>query len=162
MRLSFLVLCVAACGSVKNNGTDSGTDSFTCPANEFISCDGTMAKSCNAAGNGTTTQDCGAAGCNTDAKRCNMCVPNSVSCGANTVDHCGADGLPASQDTCAIGCVDGNATTPAHCAYLEPRYLPDICDAVATDLDLTISNVVTFDTGLDTNCNGGVVTQQSG
>jgi hypothetical protein len=157
MRSSWLLLWViAGCGSVKNQPE---ADAFTCTANEFLSCDGTVARSCNGAGEGTTTQDCGAAGCNADAKRCNQCAPNTASCGNNALDHCGPDGMPASQDTCAIGCVDAPA---AHCAYLEPRYLPDVCDAPATMPALTISVSATFDTALDTNCNGGVVTQTGG
>lgn len=134
-------------------------DPEACTAHEFVACEGSVLQSCNAAGDGTTTQDCGAAGCNAEAKRCNQCVPNSDSCGIapNEIDHCGSDGLPEGQDTCQLACT----TTPtAHCAYLEPRYLPDICDSVATALTLSIDNLASLDTGLDTNCNGGIVRQE--
>lgn len=134
-------------------------DPGACTANEFVACEGNIVRTCNATGDGTTTQDCGAAGCNADAKRCNQCVPNSDSCGAgpNEIDHCGPDGLPAGQDTCQLACM----TTPsAHCAYLEPRYLPDICDKVATEPVLTVNNLAHLDTGLDTNCNGGIARQE--
>ncbi len=136
-------------------------DRGACIANEFIACEGSTLQTCNAAGDGTTTQDCGASGCNADAKRCNQCVPNSDSCGAapNEIDHCGPDGLPAGQDACQLGCV---AAPSPHCAYLEPRYLPDICDKVAALPNFTVDNIASFDTALDTNCNGGVLNQDGG
>jgi hypothetical protein len=106
-------------------------------------------------------QDCGPAGCNADAKRCNQCVPSTSSCsvGADKVDHCGADGLPASDETCVLGC---KADPAAHCAYLEPRYLPDICDLAATIPEFVVDNFTTIDTGADSTCTGGVVTQVGG
>jgi hypothetical protein len=49
-----------------------------------------------------------------------------------------------------------------HAPYLEPRYLPDICDAVATATDFTVTGSASFDTQLANNCTGGVVGQDSG
>ncbi len=132
-----------------------------CIANEFVACEGSTLQTCNAAGDATTTQDCSAAGCNAGAKRCNQCTPNSDSCGTrmNEIDHCGSDGLPASPETCQLGCV---ATPSPHCAYLEPRYLPDVCDTAATMPSFTVDDIANFDTSLDNNCNGGVVNQDGG
>lgn len=136
-------------------------DPGVCTANEFVACEGSIVRTCNATGDGTTTQDCSAAGCNANAKRCNQCVPNADSCvaGTNEIHHCGPDGLPAGQDTCQRGCI---AAPSAHCAYLEPRYLPDICDTVAAMPNFTVDHIASFDTALDTNCNGGVVNQDGG
>jgi hypothetical protein len=130
----------------------------SCPANEFIACEANVARTCNATGDGTLTQDCGVAGCNADAKRCNQCVPNTDSCSisANELDHCGADGLRGIPEVCLLGC----KTTPAaHCAYLEPRYLPDICDTPATNGDREVNSPVTIDTSVDSDCTGGIVMQ---
>jgi len=156
-----LLLCLAsACGFPRPADVLSDGE-IACTANQFVACDGTVLYTCNATGDGTTTQDCGASGCNADAKRCNQCTPNADSCGVgpNELDHCGPDGLPAGSDTCALACTA--APTP-HCPYLEPRYLPDVCDAVATMSDFTVSNAANFDTGLDSGCNGGVIRQDGG
>jgi hypothetical protein len=132
-----------------------------CSPNEFIACEGSSARTCNATGDGSTMEDCGAPGCNADARRCNQCVPNTDSCGATETEiaHCGPDGLPGGQGTCELGCIE---EPTSHCEYLEPRYLPDICDAIAVIPDLTIDNSSTFDTNLDVNCTGGVVSQAGG
>jgi hypothetical protein len=51
-------------------------------------------------------------------------------------------------------------TTPApHCGYIEPRYLPEICDQPAQIENLIISGSASFDPNLDSNCNGGIVAQ---
>jgi hypothetical protein len=132
----------------------------SCTANEFIACEATVARTCNATGDGTITQDCGVAGCNAGARRCNECVPSTDTCtSANALEHCGADGLPANPEACLLGC----KTTPAaHCAYLEPRYLPDVCDVPTTNGDLEVSGAMTIDTGVDSRCTGGIVTQTGG
>ena len=69
--------------------------------------------------------------------------------------------MTVAEQTCASGCVAEGATA-AHCAYLEPRYVPDACDEPATEPSLVITTSATFDTNLDTNCTGGVVTQTGG
>lgn len=133
----------------------------SCTANEFIACDANGARICNATGDGTTTQDCGSSGCNPDARRCNQCLPNTDSCSmsVNKIDHCGSDGLLIGQDTCSIGCI---ATPVAHCAYIEPRYLPNACDALASMPTFTVTGSGNFDTNLDNNCTGGLVAQAGG
>jgi hypothetical protein len=150
-----LLCLIAACGFPRPADVP---EPISCTANEFIGCDGNSAQTCNETGDGAVKQECGVAGCNADAKRCNQCVPSSDSCGtaSNEIDHCGADGLPAGQDTCALACV---ASPKAHCAYLEPRYLPNVCDSPAAMPMLVISGNASIDTGLDTNCTGGVVHQ---
>jgi hypothetical protein len=63
-------------------------------------------------------------------------------------------------DTC-VACVAGTQAVAAHCQYLEPKWLPNICDEKATE-DLFMPNAsASFDSSLDTNCNGGVVAQGS-
>lgn len=154
-RLLGMLWLPAACGFPRPADVP---EPITCTPNEFIACDGNSAQTCNATGDGAIIEDCGVAGCNDDAKRCNRCVPSSDACGATAseIDHCGPDGLPAGQQACSLACL----TTPnAHCAYLEPRYLPNVCDAAATMPMFDITANVSFDTGLDINCNGGIVHQ---
>ena len=43
-----------------------------------------------------------------------------------------------------------------------PKYVPDVCDAAATQPDLTIASDTAIDTGDATNCNGGLVAQATG
>lgn len=168
-----LALTLVACGKVESElpdadeppPTDAQVDSpdapdvTTCTPDEFVDCDGGNARICNANGNGVIIMSCGTAGCNADARRCNQCVPSSVVCDGNVVESCDADGLELPDEPCLRSCV---ATPSAHCEYLAPVYLPDVCDARATMPSLAISTSVTIDTGLDTNCTGGIVTQTGG
>ncbi|HSS01235.1 MAG TPA: hypothetical protein VLM79_29455, partial [Kofleriaceae bacterium] len=135
------------------------TTTFTCTANEFIACDASGARICNAAGDGTLTQDCGLPGCNSDAKRCNQCIPDADTCNGVVLDRCGPDGLPFSHETCLLEC----KTSPrAHCARVEPQYLPNVCDVSASLPDLVVDDSRMFDTTINDNCMGGVITQISG
>jgi hypothetical protein len=43
-----------------------------------------------------------------------------------------------------------------------PRFVPDVCDALATQPDLTISADTTLDTSDAANCNGGLIAQATG
>ena len=113
---------------------------------------------CNAEGSSYAVTPC-EFGCSEASGGCNECAPNSVVCAGSELNRCGSDGLPASSETCALSCV--NEPNP-HCAYLEPKYLPDICDVLANQETLVISSSGTFDTNLNSNCNGGVVTQAGG
>jgi hypothetical protein len=133
---------------------------ISCTANEFIACDDAQtARSCNATGDGFVVDACGAPGCNATAGRCNECVPSEVACDGDVVESCGANGLPLPDETCQLACV---AAPSAHCAYLSPKYLPDVCDALATEPSFTVGTTTTFDTNLETACTGGVVTQSGG
>lgn len=176
--IALLALALAACGNVQDQppGADGpttptadadpaspdaeptpGADAVTCTAGEFVACDdASTARSCNATGDGFVTTSCGAPGCNASAGRCNECVPSSIACDGDVVESCDADGLALPDETCALSCVDGPT---AHCAYLSPKYLPDVCDALATEPTFTIGTVTSFDTNLDVACTGGIITQ---
>ncbi len=167
-----VTLAVAACGKVEEAPVDAGdqpddaqVDSpdgmviTTCTPNQFVDCDGGNARICNASGDGATIQSCGAPGCNPGAMRCNACVPSSSTCDGAVVESCGADGLALPDETCQLSCT---ATPSAHCAYISPRYLPNVCDGVAAMPGLTITTSGTIDTALDASCTGGVVTQVGG
>jgi hypothetical protein len=87
----------------------------------------------------------------------------AVSCTAGAIKTClGDDALTCNATgdgyehvACDLGCK--NEPTP-HCGYIEPRYLPDICDSPAAT-DLTISTSGSLDPNLDLNCNGGLLSQ---
>ncbi|HEU0032417.1 MAG TPA: hypothetical protein VFQ53_17415 [Kofleriaceae bacterium] len=152
---------------VADAGADAAVDTVdappieTCTPDQFVDCDGTSARICNATGDGVIATECGAAGCNATAGRCNACVPDSATCAGNTVQHCTADGALGATESCTLGC----GTTPsAHCKYIEPRYdaLQDSCDALATLPSLVIDTNQSFDTAADILCTGGVRTQTSG
>ena len=73
---------------------------------------------------------------------------------------CNSTGDSLDTLSCDYGSCLGTPTP--HCPYLEPQYLPDVCDVTAPIPELSISNSGSFDTGLDTNCTGGVVSQAGG
>lgn len=85
------------------------------------------------------------------------CNPGDVGgCDQGQALVCNTEGDGYQLTACNTTCID----TPApHCAYLQPRYAPDICDAPATAAPMDITNSGTLDTGLDANCNGGIVPQ---
>lgn len=149
-----------ACGDL---GLCTAGETCPCTADEFLACDGDTAMYCNATGDGVTREEC-AAGCNADAARCNECVPNSATCtgGQTGVETCGPDGLPSEVTECSQYCVPGTTVSEAHCAYLEPMYLPDICDAPAQAAALELANNIELDTSADATCNGGIVAQTNG
>jgi hypothetical protein len=79
------------------------------------------------------------------------------------VQTCLSDGsATATIDTCVASCVAAAGNTPAHCRYLEPKWLPDICDMPATIDDFTIATSASLDTNLATSCTGGLVAQAPG
>jgi len=138
----------------------------TCTANAFVSCpDASTEWLCNATGDGVLTIDCGAPGCNETTQGCNQCVPDAVSC---TSDHmglqqCASDGSGNTPgQTCTNGCIDATVDTPAHCAYISPVWMPDVCDAPATEPSFEVTTNASLDTTLQATCNGGVITQASG
>jgi hypothetical protein len=131
----------------------------SCTPDAFQDCaDAETVVACNATGDGTIEIACGAPGCNAGAGRCNQCVASTQTCDGAVLERCDADGLLLPDVACALTCVDAPA---AHCAYLAPRYLADVCDAPATAPTFA-PGTVTIDTGLDANCTGGVITQPSG
>jgi hypothetical protein len=131
--------------------------SLSCTPGDFLECRGDNEVVCNAGGTDYEVDAC-QTGCSAASNGCNACVANTSVCGDHMVEHCGADGMQAAPEMCQLDCVD--APTP-HCGYLEPRYLPDVCDVPASG-DLTISTSGMFDTTLNTNCNGGIIAQTGG
>src|ERR1044071_3184904 len=70
------------------------------------------------------------------------CTADQVTCtvGGNAVQKCASDGSANMViEGCAASCIADAAG--AHCAYLAPHWLPDICDTRATgDLTVTSAN----------------------
>jgi hypothetical protein len=130
----------------------------TCTPGAFATCRGTDAIVCNSAGDNYNDTMC-AGGCSPANGGCNQCVPGTDRCNANAVEHCGTDGKWMTKDACQIACVE---TPIPRCPYLQPRYLPDVCDVPATSGNLTITNSGRFDVEFDANCTGGVVMQPGG
>ena len=137
------------------DGEANACIAVTCTPGDFGACDGSNELVCNAAGSGFDSSACDT-GCSAASNGCNGCVANTDRCTTTGVEHCGSDGKVSGTDVCAAGCVD---TPMPHCAYISPKYLPDICDTPATDAKLDIINDEMFDADNDANCNGGVVAQ---
>jgi hypothetical protein len=152
------------CGAL---GLCTNGEACACNAGEFLGCAGATARSCSRTGNAVEVQDCGPPGCNAEAQRCNYCKPNSEFC--NTFEavefltRCDANGIGIFDDseTCRLGCADDFDSTPAHCRYLEPLFLPNICTEPASG-DLVFDSDMTLDTSTNLTCNGGIVAQQAG
>lgn len=122
---------------------------------EFASCREDAAITCNASGTNYEVETC-TDGCSAANRGCNSCAPDTSRCVEAGLSRCGSNGVLSVAEPCALGCVE--APTP-HCAYLQPKYLPSVCDVPSAEPSLTISNSGTFDTSLDSNCNGGIVVQ---
>jgi hypothetical protein len=85
------------------------------------------------------------------------CTPGEIKeCRGDAAFACSAAGNGYGLQSCDLGCSD-NPTS--HCKYLQPKYLPDVCDAAATVPTLSISSTGMLDPNLDTSCTGGVVSQ---
>ncbi len=176
-----VVLPLSGCESVKSDVTDAAVhidgsspidsasppDAVSCTAEAFQTCaDDSTARFCNASGNGFDDRSCGAPGCNLSAGRCNECVPSSATCSSGStpaLSRCSSDGLTQPDQACQLACVGENGTTAAHCAFLVPKYLPDVCATPATDALFAVDSAsINIDTNLDNLCNGGIVTQPGG
>jgi len=137
----------------------------SCTPGNFVACVNGASRTCNATGNGIVDQDCGATGCNPDTKQCNACVPNEVSCTADNthIQQCAADGTALVMgDLCVAGCQAPSGGIAAHCTYISPVWMPNICDDLATIDAFAPNATATYDDALDTNCTGGVITQAGG
>ena len=181
MRIGCWVLLVSVVGCVKHNskecndgicsdaelpfcdgdgsvdGTPNTCIAVSCSPAAFEECRGDQLITCNADGTNYDVMTC-ATGCDEAAMSCRACTPNTTACSdEKTLVTCGPDGTSTTR-VCDVSCVDGDSP---HCAYAEPKYLPDVCDAVAPLPRLDFAGAGTFDTGLDTNCNGGIVAQAS-
>lgn len=124
-----------------------------CTPGEFAACRGEQAITCNANGDDFDLTLC-PFGCGEDG--CLPCEAGDTSCSEGSLFRCNDQGVPMMETTCVAGCVSDDNP---HCAYLEPRYAPDICDSAALNPVLNISNSGSFDPNLDTNCTGGVIEQ---
>lgn len=136
----------------------------SCTPDEFIACVDDMAHACNATGDGTTDTAC-EHGCNMTERRCNDCVPDAMSCTTDmmSVQQCSPDGRTQNvADACAAGCNPGDGSVAAHCTYLQPAWLPDICDMPAADDTFAPNASATISTALDTNCSSIVVQMANG
>lgn len=127
-----------------------------CSANQFVTCDGSNAITCNSDANDYTSTAC-EFGCSMANNGCNQCAANSATCSGSAVTTCDASGVLHTEQ-CTGTCVNG--PTP-HCEYLSPKYLPDVCDTPGSGtLNWTQSG--DLDSDLDVNCTGGVVQQAGG
>ena len=140
------------------DGEPNSCISVSCIPSEFATCDGDNAITCNASGDNYDVGGCNH-GCSANNNGCNECTAGDTQCGDGVVQTCGEDGRWATSDTCASSC---SSTPIAHCAYISPRYLPDICDSPAPPDTFDVSQSGTLDTDLNINCNGGIVAQASG
>lgn len=150
------------CGDV---GLCTGGETCSCTPGEFLGCaDDATARFCNADANGVEAHSCGAPGCNADAGRCNTCVAGTATCSEDNteLETCGEDGVVAASESCTLGCVAGTESTSAHCGYLEPMFLPDVCDTPAAVPERILGTDVTLNTSTDATCDGGIVTQNMG
>ena len=85
------------------------------------------------------------------------CTPGELqACVGDDALTCNARGDGYDRVPCELGC---KASPSVHCAYIEPRYLPDICDSPALTGSLSVVSSGMLDPNLDATCNGGVVDQ---
>jgi hypothetical protein len=128
-----------------------------CEPNQIAGCQDDDVVTCNANGTNFETASCDF-GCQGDGATasCNLCEPNTATCDGDNIKHCGADGRVESVETCSGTCA---ADPVARCTNIAARYLPNVCDELAAEPVLHISNSATFDTNLDSNCNGGILSQ---
>lgn len=124
-----------------------------CTPGEFEVCRGEQAITCNTTGDDFDLELC-PFGCGDGG--CLPCEEGEVSCSDGNLFRCDGSGNAVMEETCLAGCV---ADERPHCAYLEPRYAPDICDTPATVAEFSVSGTGTFDPNLDNNCTGGVIEQ---
>lgn len=136
-------------------GTPQTCIAVDCTPGDVAGCRGDSALVCNAGGNNYDISHCDH-GCDpVEGCKSVSCVPNTVKCGDRVVETCSAAGELTTQ-ACDVACVDGPAP---HCAYIAPRYLPNICDAAAAQASKVVATSQTVDTTDDSLCNGGIVSQ---
>lgn len=129
-----------------------------CTPGAFAGCRTDQAIVCNNAGDNFDLSHCDH-GCD-PASGCivKSCVPNTVSCGDRVVEECDANGV-LHTTACDLSCTSSPAP---HCAYISPQYLPDVCDALATEPTRDVIAAETIDTNQAAVCNGGIVAQTGG
>lgn len=85
------------------------------------------------------------------------CTPGEIKeCRGEKAFTCSADGRGYEVSACDLGCAD--APSP-HCKYLQPKYLPSVCDDAAAADSLLIDSSGSLDPNVDTTCTGGVISQ---
>lgn len=136
-------------------GTPGQCLAVECTAREFFACRSDEALVCNATGDSYDEVSC-SFGCG--ATGCFACAPHSLSCDGPSLELCGNDGAPETSTVCDLGCV---SEPTAHCAHLEPKFIPNACDDDASE-DLEPTASLTLDTSLNSNCTGGVIAQSGG
>ncbi len=138
MRVAAIV--IAAC-TEPNSAATCVDGTCTDPAYPYCDADGIIAG---------TPGRCIAVSCNPD---------DIAACSNGDALTCNTSGDGYERVVCDLDCF--SSPTP-HCAYIEPRYLPDVCEKRPSADSLAFSNSGTFDPNLDTNCSGGVVSQAGG
>lgn len=141
-------------GSIE--GTPLQCIAVSCAPGEFFRCHDGDAWVCADGGDTYKVDDCEFA-CS-DASGCTSCVPDTISCVDDSVVSCDSDGV-AGTETCDVTCAD---SPQPHCAYLEPQYLPTICDELSSNPDPMVDGSLNLNTNMDANCSGGVVLQTGG
>lgn len=89
------------------------------------------------------------------------CTPlEFATCRGDEAIVCNATGDDYDVTHCEGGCdaAEGGCA-PTH---IIPKYLPTVCDQLATEPELVVSESMTLDTRIEANCTGGVVTQING
>lgn len=142
-------------------GDENTCIAVDCEPGTFVACRGDEAITCRASGVDYDVASC-PLGCD-DTIGCieTACEVGTTRCGAGTLERCNDIGEYVSE-ACAAGCID--APEP-HCAYLEPRYLPDVCDVPALEVDPRLDDLELgeyVNTDAVQVCTGGVVAQTDG
>ncbi len=96
-----------------------------------------------------------------DGDTSTLCQANAKQCTSDTtaVEQCASDGSSWSTiEPCVAGCTTLGGIG-AHCTYLEPRWLPDICDARASGAYTATTSSFSTNGSNPIQCTGGVITQ---
>jgi hypothetical protein len=141
------------------NGCYNGACKTCAEGAQACDADGNVVE-CNAMGVMAFNQAC-VNGCYNAA--CKTCATGALSCSVEGAGgdllQCDDTGAKTLTEDCVEGCKTGGpGGTVSHCSYLQPKYLPDVCDTPSTN-DLTISADTLIDPGIVANCNGGMVVQ---
>jgi hypothetical protein len=140
MRLLLLgVVVVVAAGCTKPNPASCADNHCSDPARPFCDVDGTI---------GGEPNTCIAVGCT---------AGEFAECRGDAALTCNAAGTSYDLLECEFGCGETGCKPPPPCTtpecekHIIPKYLPTICDTLAVDEKLEITNDVEFDTG-GVNC----------
>lgn len=135
------------------NGSANTCISVSCTPSQLKECRSNQAIVCNADGNNYDVQSC-QRGC-VEGLGCAECAPGTASCSGSALQLCNGSGFQESSP-CNLGC---QAQPAPHCAYLEAKYLPEVCATRSTTLRFDVTTDLTIDTTSDVSCTGGVIHQ---